>query len=148
MTLAIWQATVVDDAGNILPAAQIEVRHETAGSPIATIYQDRDGLIPLGNPFNANAAPFDSDGFVYFYAADGAYKITATSGSFSRTWRYVPVGLAAEKGVSEPGASLLFDTATADADPGAGEFRFNNAEPINATEIYIDSQDADGNDLA
>jgi len=40
-----------------------------------------------------------------------------------------------------------FDTTTADADPGAGKIRFNNATPASVTEIYFDNADADTNDI-
>lgn len=35
------------------------------------------------------------------------------------------------------------DSSTADSDPGAGNLRFNNADPQSATEIYIDALDSD-----
>lgn len=91
MALARWQATIVDDTGNRLPGALIEVRREAVGAALATLYSDRDGATPIGNPFAA-----DADGFAAFHVAGGAYKITATSGAFSRVWRYVGVGTAAE----------------------------------------------------
>lgn len=91
MALARWQATIVDEAGNIQSGASVEVRSETAGAPLATIYSDRDGTTPLGNPFTA-----DSEGFAAFHVAGGAYKITATKSAFSREWRYVGVGTASE----------------------------------------------------
>lgn len=37
-----------------------------------------------------------------------------------------------------------FSTTTADADPGAGNFRLNNAAPGSATAAYIDNTDGDG----
>lgn len=37
-----------------------------------------------------------------------------------------------------------FDSATADADPGAGEFRFNNATVASATAAYLDNADVEG----
>ena len=92
MPLARYQFTVVDDAGNVLPAASVEVRREAAGAPIASIFSDRDGATPLGNPFVA-----DGDGYAAFHAAGGAYRITATSGAFSRVWRYVGIGTLAEQ---------------------------------------------------
>lgn len=45
------------------------------------------------------------------------------------------------------GASALlyaFDTATADADPGAGKFRLNNAAPASATAAFVDNADSLG----
>jgi hypothetical protein len=86
-----WQATIVDSAGNIVPAASVEVREEEPGAALVQLYSDRDGMTPIGNPATA-----DSDGFVYFHAAGGKYKITATSGTFTREWRYVPIGTATE----------------------------------------------------
>lgn len=53
------------------------------------------------------------------------------------------------------GAVLVLDanmtadlSATADADPGAGKVRWNNADPHAATEIYVSDDDGDANDLA
>lgn len=39
-------------------------------------------------------------------------------------------------------------SSTADADPGAGNVRWNNADPHAATEIYVSDDDSDDNDLA
>jgi hypothetical protein len=139
MTLARWQATIVDEAGNIQDGASVTVRREVAGSPLASLFSDRDGLVPTGNPITA-----DSEGFAAFHAAGGAYRITATKGGFERVWRYVGIGLAQEQDSPPVGASWLFASETADADPGAGLFRFNNADPASATAIYIDEQDKDG----
>jgi hypothetical protein len=91
MVMARWQASIVDDAGNIVATPSIEVRRETGGAPLAALFSDRDGVVPLGNPFAAGA-----DGFAAFHVAGGAYRITATQGAFSRTWRYVAIGTAAE----------------------------------------------------
>lgn len=91
MVLARWQATILDEEGNILPAAQIEVRREVTGSPLAVLYSDRDGLVTIGNPVSA-----DSDGFVSFHLVGGAVRITATLGGFTRTWRYVGIGTLSE----------------------------------------------------
>ena len=52
---------------------------------------DRDGLVSLSNPFNA-----DADGFAGFHVAGGAYQIRASSTGFERIWRYVAIGTAAE----------------------------------------------------
>lgn len=92
MALARWQRTIVDNAGNILPGAQVTVRRETAGAPLAVLYSDRDGTVPLGNPFTADVGT----GFAAFHVAGGAYRIDVVSGAFSQTLRYVAVGTAAE----------------------------------------------------
>ena len=91
MALARWQAHIVDEAGNVLPNALITVVHETVGNPPASLYEDRDGVSPLGSSTNA-----DGDGYAFFHAAAGAYKITATLGAQTREWRYVALGTASE----------------------------------------------------
>ena len=52
----------------------------------------------------------------------------------------------AEQDALPVGVSFVFDSATADADPGAGLFRLNNATPASATAIYFDNEDSDGID--
>lgn len=86
MAIARWQATIQDEAGNICPGASVEVRFESTGA-LASLYSDREGA--TGIP---NATTADADGFVGFYVEDGTYRITATFGSKTRTWRYVLIG--------------------------------------------------------
>tara|TARA_R110000851_G_scaffold4246_6_gene17398 strand:+ start:887 stop:3793 length:2907 start_codon:yes stop_codon:yes gene_type:complete len=43
-----------------------------------------------------------------------------------------------------PGYEYAFDTTTTDADPGAGDIRFNDATYADVTEIYIDDDDSNG----
>lgn len=92
MAFARWQASIVDQEGNVLPSAQITVRREVSGAPLAVLYSDRDGVTPLGNPF-----PADGDGFAAFHVLGGAHRIDVTSGAFSRTYRYVAIGTKAEQ---------------------------------------------------
>lgn len=143
MALARWQATIQDDQGNVLPAAQITVRREISGAPLAVLYSDRDGASPIGNPFNA-----DADGFAAFHVAGGSYRIDAVSGSITRTWRYVPIGLAGESDAVTPGISWRFDSATADAAPTAGYMRFNNATLGSVTKLFISETNAQSADLS
>lgn len=93
MPFARWQSTIVDEFGNIVQQPTIEVRRETVGQPLATLYSDRDGAVPLGNPFTLSGG---DNGFAAFHVAGGAYQITVTKGLFSRTYRYVAIGLVAE----------------------------------------------------
>src|SRR5689334_15628082 len=97
MALGRYQFTVTDSRGNVIPGANVEVRDE-ADLSLVSLFSDRDGSTPLGNPFTA-----DGEGFAAFHVAGGAYKIRVYSGTFERIWRYVPVGTAAEH---DSGASL------------------------------------------
>ena len=143
MVLARWQATIVDDAGNVVPNAGIEVRREGVGNPIVPLFADRAGTIPLGNPFNAGP-----DGFAAFHVAGGPYRITATSGLFSRIWRYAAIGLAAEADGLATGIRYLFQTAIADADPGEGFFRFNHATLASVSQTFLDNVGLNGTNMS
>ncbi len=139
MALGRWQATIVDTAGNILPGAQVTVRRETAGAPLALLYSDRNGLSGIGNPFTVG-----SDGLAAFHVTGGAYRITATYGAFTQDWRYVAVGTAAEGDLLPLDISYVFDADTTDSDPGPGRIKFNGS----STQVYIDDFDDLGVDLS
>lgn len=138
MVLARWQSTITDELGNIQPQAVVEVRAEGSNT-LASLFSDRAGVTPLGNPFTCG-----SDGFAAFHVTGGAYKITATKNGFSREYRYVGVGLATETDAVASGIPYLFDTATTDVDPGNGDLRFNNATPASVTTLYVDNQSSAG----
>lgn len=91
MAVARWQRTIVDEAGDILPGATVTVRREEASPSLASLFSDRDGVTPLGNPVTA-----DANGFASFYAEGGPLRIDVVSGAFSKTLRYVALGTAAE----------------------------------------------------
>lgn len=133
MALARYQFTVTDEAGNVIPAASIEVRRESNGT-IVPLFSDRAGVVSIGNPFSA-----DSDGFAAFHCVGGAYQVVATSGAFSRTWRYVAIGRAQESDTLLTGIVWRFSTATTDSDPGLGNIKFNNAVLASVTTLYVDN---------
>jgi hypothetical protein len=90
MALARCPLVIQDELGNLVNGASVEVRRESDNG-LQPIFSDRAGLSSLGNPFTA------ADGAdAGFHAAGGVYKITATSGAFSRIWRYVGIGTASE----------------------------------------------------
>jgi hypothetical protein len=93
--LARWQRTITDHAGNVLPGASIQVKRETLGQPLEPLFADRDGLVPIPNPFSA-----DENGFAAFHCAGGAFQVTATAivggEPLIQTWRYVGIGTAQE----------------------------------------------------
>ena len=84
MANAIWQATIVDQSGNVLPGAEVTVVDESTGLS-APLFTTRTGTTK-SNPFFA-----DANGFAQFYAAPGLYRITATSSGTgtTMTWRNV-----------------------------------------------------------
>lgn len=95
-TLARWQATIQDEAGNILPGAFVEVRRDVVGGNLAPLFSDRAGTVGLGNPAQA-----DEEGFIAFHVQGGPYRIRAYTGSslaptFERIWRYAGIGTASE----------------------------------------------------
>lgn len=112
MTLFRWQAPVQDEEGNVVPGASVEVRFEGSGL-LATLYADKAGLIPLGNPFTA-----DDNGAAVFYAAPGFYRITATSGFLITEARDANVG---------PMNPTIYDTEGEEVDAfTASNIRYDN----------------------
>lgn len=89
MALAIFQGTVVDRQGNVVPNANIRVYREAAGLPTASIFEDEDGVDPKGNPFQT-----DADGIFSFYARgyQPGYRIRAYIPGFERIWYNVRIG--------------------------------------------------------
>lgn len=140
MANSAWQATIQNDAGDIVPAAEITVLHESTGLP-ATVFSSVGGAA-LANPF-----PADSKGFAQFYAAAGTYRIIAedTGTAQTSTHRYVRLGEAASRdvGISNgevPDASQGFHTGNLNPNVfgGIGSFRFLGAgEAISATDGKI-----------
>lgn len=91
MALNIWQRTIVDNAGNVIPDAEIEVF--LAGTTTnVDIFSDDDGDTALANPFNAGPTGGLAEGFARFYVAQGSYDIKATGGSDTITWLNVQIG--------------------------------------------------------
>jgi hypothetical protein len=78
----VFQRNVVDEAGNVIPLAEIEVFFAgTSSKP--DLFSD-DQSTPLTNPFSA-----DSSGFFRFYVAGGAYDIAVNS---SVRWENIRLG--------------------------------------------------------
>lgn len=86
MALHVWQATIVNERGDILSGATVEVRYEGTGA-LARIYSDSEGEHEVTNPMAVA-----DDGFARFYTTAGRYRITAAKGGYSRAWRHVEIG--------------------------------------------------------
>lgn len=94
MPLARYNLVVTDEDGNKMDGVGVRVERESDAS-LAQLFSDRNGTVALGNPFTA------ADGAdAGFYIGDGTYKIIATLGAFSRTWRYVDIVSAVPKAVA------------------------------------------------
>jgi hypothetical protein len=90
-TYARKNFVVQDDEGNVVDGAQITVRKEIPGAPLAVLKASRDGATPLANPYTA---PDGAD--AGFFVAAGAYRIDASwndgTGIQTRTVRYEDIG--------------------------------------------------------
>lgn len=99
MVYAAYNYTITDETGDLVTGASVEVRRES-DNVLATLYSDRAGASPIANPFT------DSTGTGRFHVTGGAYKVTATKGAFTRSFRFVAIGLAAEQ-------DFVFESITA-----------------------------------
>jgi len=100
MAFAIFQSQAVDEAGNILGGAEVEVLVEATSALATDLYQDRAGSTLKANPFFA-----DPDGYFYFFAPGRAYRVTVRKNGYERVWRYVAVGLNAESDTATGGVT-------------------------------------------
>jgi hypothetical protein len=83
MAKAVFQSTILNPQGGLVPFATVEVRAESDNS-LAQLYTDRAGASPIAE---TGIAKSNSQGFVRFYVAPGRYKITASLGTGTRIWR-------------------------------------------------------------
>lgn len=77
MALILYTVTVIDhvnNPNNTLANTDIVIRTTQAGAPLALIYEDENGLIPISQP----GAKTNSLGVFDFYAASANYNFTAT----------------------------------------------------------------------
>ena len=84
MSLPIYQRVAVTSTGDVIPGAEVTVTNEATGVA-QTVYLDRAGNTPLGQPFFANSV-----GLIQFFIPAGVtVRVTATGGAGSYTDRYV-----------------------------------------------------------
>lgn len=82
----VFQATIVDENGSIIPSCNIEVLDEVSGAS-PQLYDAITAGSTLGNPFAA-----DVNGFARLYVESGTYRVRAYLGAFERIWRHVIIG--------------------------------------------------------
>jgi hypothetical protein len=80
--------------------------------------------------------------------ATGYTKVTLvyidSAGTFTNNDKFWVAFSASGEDGAIPGYYYKFDTSTTDADPGAGDLRFNHATYASVTSIFIDDADANG----
>lgn len=94
MALARWERPALIENANgylvVVGAVWCEVRTEAAGNALADLFEDRDGLTPLSNPFQA------LDGVPGFHVAGGSYQVRLYTTGYDETYRYQAIGTAGE----------------------------------------------------
>ena len=148
MALARWSKPVNDGLGNLVTGLTCRVRREdAAGNPLAVLYQDRAGTVPLPNPFDVDT--YFLDHIPAFHAIGGSYSVEVYKSGFDRTERYQAVGTGGEADIDTlllAGYLFEFESGTT-APPGAGCVRANNADLSLATRLYISQTNVAGADL-
>lgn len=128
MSLPIWQATIVNEFGDIIPSATITVKDEATGLGL-TVYSDRNGTTPIGTNgvFTAGV-----DGFAQFFAPAGNYSINAKQpiNGFEKTFDFVV---------------LTGTAATKNTGTGAGDVPLNSDLPTFGTAAAADTGLLTGN---
>lgn len=118
-----WQATVQDEAGNIVPLPVVTV-YLNDGTTFASIFNESGS--PLPNPLTGTM-----EGFVQFWAEAGQYKIRGVNGSEStEIWQI----------------SLDVPTYTSRAAAAASSAGLNNGSVlfVNGRKFLVDSSGPDG----
>lgn len=110
MGLARYERVITDSQGNVVPFAQVQVRREAAGLPLAILYTDAEATTPAGNPVTA-----DANGKVAFHVVgyrDG-YRVRAFLGSYEDVRYNVPIGNAAAVDTDQLGVGANTDVQVA-----------------------------------
>jgi hypothetical protein len=142
-SLAVWQRTIVDDEGSVIPFATVEVRSEGTGA-LVSLWSDRGGIVSISNPATA-----DGDGFLRLFISGGAYRFDVTGGSFSQTLRYVPIGTAQELDIADLSGQIENSWARSnntDNAPDSGKFQGDNTNLTSVSVLYLSRYDSSTND--
>lgn len=85
-----WQGySRLNNSGQPAPSATVTV-YNKGTNILSTLYQNDNALLatPLANPFTAG-----TDGYAFFYAANGRYDIQFSGGGITNPWSYGDVAL-------------------------------------------------------
>ena len=87
MTKGVWQNTIVNDEGQVLPSASVTFRY--VDGSLADLFSDVAGTPLIGNPQIT-----DSTGFIKVYLTPGVrHNITAVKNGLTKTWSDVVVSV-------------------------------------------------------
>jgi hypothetical protein len=141
MSLPVWQATIVNEFGEIIPSPTMTIINEATGLGL-TIYSDVNGTTALGTNgvFTGGA-----DGFAQFFAPAGRYSIKAENLGlgFERTFRFVAmVGDSAFYGAL--GTSALVNTGLLTGNVPTADQLSMVGETVNYTGANFNPQDIQG----
>lgn len=137
--LSRWQSTIVDEQGNVQPLANLTVRLESDQS-LAKMWASPGTTQPLPD----GMLQADGNGYAYFYAEGGLYRIT--SAALGIDWRHVPLGELAGMDVADLG---LGTAATRDVGTDPDEVPTNDllsgfiltpenlADVLNASGVWV-----------
>ena len=117
MALSAWQRSIVNENGDVIPSATVQVIDDATGLN-ATIFSDSSGT-SLSNPFTTTV-----NGFAQFYANAGTYRIVASdSGTgFSETWQDQRLGDAQARDVGTASNQLPTSGVLSTAVTGTAAF--------------------------
>lgn len=83
-----WQGwSRLNDSGDPAPSATVTVR-QTRSDVLALLYGANDAAVPKANPFTAG-----TDGFAFFYAANGRYDVQFAGGGITTPYSLADVAL-------------------------------------------------------
>lgn len=155
MSLPVWQATIVNEFGEIIPSPTMTIIDEATGLGL-TVYSDVNGATPLGTD---GVFTGGTDGFAQFFAPTGRYSIKAENlgAGFERTFRFVAltaVGTGAGEVPlnSDLGTASLVDTGLLTGNVPTADQLSMVGETVNYTganlNIGISGADAASDDVA
>lgn len=146
MSLARYDETLVDEAGNVVSNAIIEVRRETPGSTLATLFSDREGTAPIANPIVVTPA---DDGAFGFHVIGGPYRIRDLTPGSGLDRRYVGIGTGSEIDANAFLSAGWQYQVEGDntAPPSAGCVRFDVDDLSLATKAWFDYSTSAGSPI-
>lgn len=120
MTLSIFDRFITQvGSGIAVPLAELTVNMTGASTGLATLWLDRAGTIPAGNPVTA-----DANGRIQFYAEPARYNMSASFGGDTVTYPNVLIG--AEDAAGIP---LTIDGATINVSAYLNDdFRYSDSD--------------------